>query len=276
MVETVKENIMACVCTYNEENNIKDCIRTIRDNGIEDILVVDASIDNTKEIALAEGVKCITCEKGLAIQRQKAIELCEKEYLVFVDADDRLKEDCIDILMKEMQTTGYDAIQASVRVYEPKTYWQKAIDATWQYGIYKVGPSNMVGRPAIYRAVAIKDAGADIRFANIGNEDTAIAIRMEKKGYKQGIGSGISNRICHASYKDNKKEWVKYGKGDAMVIKQYPEKKKSIYWHLLYNYPVKRSMDLIKNGKGWYCLYPILIGWTRFRVMKKQLRGKII
>ncbi len=259
--------VTVCVCTYNEEDNIKRCIRNIKANGIGNIFVVDASTDQTRVIAENEGAKVFTCEKGLARQRQVAIDNCKTKYLAFVDADDRIRKDCISVLVSEMNKGNWDAIQASVRVYHPETYWQKAIDATWRYCIFKPGAANMIGRPAVYRTEAIQAVGADINFVNIGDEDTAISIRMERAGYKQGIGHGISYRKCHKTFKENRKEWIKYGKGDAMVIRQYPEKKKNIYKHLLINYPIKRSWDLIKNGKGLYCLYTILIGWTRFFVM---------
>lgn len=135
----------------------------------------------------------------------------------------------------------------------------------------------MIGRPAVYRTEAIKAVGADIKFVNIGDEDTAISIRMERAGYRQGIGHGICYRKCHGAFTENKKEWVKYGKGDAMVIKQYPEKKRNIYMHLLVNYPIKRSVDLIKNRKGIYCLYPILMGWIRFGVVCSiRLKNRLI
>lgn len=268
-------NVTVCVCTYNEEKNIKRCIENIKKNGINNILVVDASTDKTKDIAKEEGAAVLVVEKGLARQRQAAIEYCKTEFLVFVDADDRIKSDCIKVLLQEMLKEKYDAIQASVRVFSPRTYWQKAIDATWRYCIFKKGVTNMIGRPAIYRTEAIRDAGgADINFVNIGDEDTAISIRMERKGFKQGIGTGISYRKCHASFAENKKEWIKYGKGDAMVVRQYPEKKKDIYKHLLINYPIKRSWELIKSGVAIYCLYPILIGLTRFIVMQKELKKK--
>ncbi len=271
------EDVTVCVCTYNEENNIKRCIQNIKKNGVSNILVIDASTDRTKAIAANEGAVVLSCEKGLARQRQAAIDRCTTKYLAFVDADDRIKKDCIKSLLDEMKREQYDAIQASVRVYQPKTYWQKAIDATWKYCIYKAGTTNMIGRPAVYKAEALKAVGADINFVNIGDEDTAISIRMEKAGYRQGIGHGICYRKCHRTFAENKKEWVKYGKGDAMVIKQYPEKKKEIYKHLLVNYPVKRSWDLIKNGKGMYCLYPILIGWVRFGVMYSiRLKTKLV
>lgn len=267
--------VTICVCTYNEEKNIKRCIQNIKANGVENILVVDASTDMTKIIAEGEGAVVLTCEKGLARQRQVAIDNCTTKYLGFVDADDRIRKDCIRVLLNEMEQYEWDAIQASVRVYHPKTYWQKAIDATWRYCIFKPGAVNMIGRPAIYRTQAIQAVGADINFVNIGDEDTAISIRMERAGYKQGIGHGISYRKCHRTFLGNKKEWIKYGKGDAMVIKQYPDKKKNIYNHLLINYPVKRSWELIRNGKGVYCLYPILIGWTRFIVMRKDIGWRI-
>lgn len=262
------EEVTVCVCTYNEEKNIRRCLQNIKKNGISKILVVDAGTDKTKLIAENEGAEVLSCEKGLARQRQAGIDWCSTKYLAFVDADDRIEKDCIKSLLAEMEKEKYDAIQASVRVSHPKTYWQKAIDATWRYCIYKTGPTNMVGRPAVYRTEAIKAVGADINFVNIGDEDTAISIRMENAGCRQGIGHGICYRKCHKTFTENKKEWVKYGKGDAMVIQQYPEKKKEIYKHLLINYPVKRSWDLIKNGKGMYCLYPILIGWIRFGIMR--------
>ena len=242
--------VTVCVCTYNEENNIKGCIRDIKANGINNIFVVDASTDQTKIIAKNEGARVFICEKGLARQRQVAIDNCQTKYLAFVDADDRIKSNCISILVYEMNKEKWDAIQASVRVYHPKTYWEKAIDATWRYCIFKAGPTNMIGRPAIYRTQAIKAVGSDINFVNIGDEDTAISIRMERAGYKQGIGHGLSYRKCYATFAENKKEWIKYGKGDAMVIRQYPEKRKNIYKHLLLNYPIRRSWDLIRNGKG--------------------------
>ncbi len=263
--------VTVCVCTYNEEKNIQKCINGIKKNGFNNILVVDASLDNTKKIAEYVGARVVTCEKGLARQRQMAIEICDTEYLAFVDADDRIDKKCISTLLSELIFNKYDAIGAQVRVYKPKTYWQKAIDATWKYSMFKSGNTNMVGRPAIYRSVAIKSVGADIAFVNIGDEDTAISVRMEKKGYKQGIGTGKTYRECHASFKDNKKEWIKYGKGDAMIVRQYPEKRKAIIWHDLIEYPILRSIELIKNRCGRYILYPICIGLTRFAVMIKEL-----
>lgn len=267
----IRKKLTICICTYNEKDNIKDCIRAVRKNGIENILVIDAGTDNTRELAEKEGAVVFACEKGLARQRQKAIDICKTEYLAFVDADDRLHSKCLSTLLYEMKKYGYDAIQASVRVYSPHTYWEKAIDATWRYCIFKAGPTNMIGRPAVYRTAAIKDVGADLAFVNIGDEDTAISIRMEKKGYKQGIGSGISYRKCPATWYENKNAWIKYGKGDAMVVKQYPQKKKAIYKHLLINYPLCRSLGLIKNGKLKYCMYPVLMGWFRYSTLRKNL-----
>lgn len=265
------EDLTVCICTYNEESNIEPCINSIRDNGVVNILVVDASTDNTKRKAENLGAKVVTCEKGLARQRQVAINRCVTKYLGFVDADDRLDSACLSILLKEITKAQYDAIQATVRVYNPKTYWEKAINATWQYGIFKIGSTNMIGRPAIYHTKAIRDVGADLSFVNIGDEDTAISIRMEQKGYKQGIGSGISYRKCQSTFSENKKVWIKYGKGDAMIVKKYPEKRNALYKHLIVNYPIKRSWDLIKNGKGIYCLYTVLIGYTRLFVLWRTL-----
>lgn len=264
------DDLLVCVCTYNEESNIQKCIRSIRDNGIDNILIVDASTDRTRELALAEGVKVVSCDKGLSIQRQKGIDICEDEYLAFVDADDRIEKGCLHKLLEELKKNNYAAICAQGRVYNPHTYWEKAIDATWKYSMFKVGESNMVGRPAVYLASAIKEVGADTSFSGGGAEDIAISIRIEKAGYKQGIGSGITYRECPSTFIENYRAWVRYGKEDAKVINRYPQKRKKLIFHNGIEYPFIRSCELVKNGglaKIIYCPYPIMIGLVRLFTM---------
>lgn len=263
-----KEKISVYVCTYKEENNIVECIKAIKIAGIDNIFVIDSSPDDLTEVeARKEKAEVIKTSKGLAGQRQVAIDNCKTEYMMFVDADDRLKEDCIQVLFKEMIELNYDALQASIRVLKPETYWQKGMDYNLQFCISKPGITNMVGRPAIYKTRILKEVGMDTSFNNVGNEDAALSIRMEKYGAKQGVGEGISYRYHPKTFIENKTAWKKYGFGDAQLIKKYPEKKINIIKHLLYTYPIKRSMYLIKNLKGLYIGFTIGIGLVRFAYM---------
>jgi hypothetical protein len=149
------------------------------------------------------------------------------------------------------------------------------MDANFQYCINSIGKTNMVGRPAIYKTAIIKKVGMDISFNGVGNEDTALSIKMEKYGAIQGKGSAISFRSHPPTFKENLKAWKKYGLGDAQIIKRYPDKIFNIIKHLLYNYPIKRSIEYIKNGKMKYIGFPILIGYIRFfYLIKGIINGK--
>ena len=255
------------VCTYHEEKNIKDCLTSIRKNGFENIFIVDSSTnDLTFDKVKEAGFNVIRTSKGLAGQRQKAIEHCRTKYLMFVDADDRLDPNCINILFKDLILNNYDCIQAKLRVNYPLSYWQKAMDANMQYCITVPGSTNMIGRPALYKSKLLKKVGMDVSFNNIGNEDAALSIRLAMVGARQGIGNGISFRFHPYSFKENFMAWRKYGYGDANLIIKY-SKTFNVLRHQLYIYPIKRSFVLIKNKKGKYIGYTILIGLIRFLFM---------
>jgi len=266
------DSITIYICTYHEEDNINGCINSIKRNGYDNIVIIDASKnENTRNRAEEVSVKVFKAPKGLAGQRQVAIDDCNSEYLMFVDADDRLGKNCIDTLLQELNENHYDAIQASVRVLNPKTYWEKGMDANLNYCINSLGKTNMLGRPAIYKTSILKEVGMDVSFNGIGNEDAALSIKIESFGGVQGKGSGASYRYHPSSFKENLKAWKKYGLGDAQLIKQYPKKFYNILVHLLYVYPIKRSLYYLINGEVKYVAYPILSSLIRFYYMIKGL-----
>lgn len=268
----LNNQITIYICTYHEEDNIQECINSIKKNGYENITIIDASKDElTKQKALEVGAKVIMTEKGLAGQRQVAIDNCNTKYMMFIDADDRIEKKCIDTLIKELEENKYDAIQATLRVLNPTSYWEQGMDANLQYCINSLGKTNMLGRPAIYKTDILKQVGMDVSFNGVGNEDAALSIRMEKFGAIQGKGSGISYRYHPSLFKENFVAWKKYGLGDARLIKQYPNKVFNVLKHLLYVYPIKRSWIYVKKEEGKYIGFPILVGLVRFIYMLKGL-----
>lgn len=52
-----------------------------------------------------------------------------------------------------------------------------------------------------------------------------------------------------------------------MLIRRYPSKTFSILEHLLINYPLKRSLILVKNGAILEIGYTIIVGVARFLFM---------
>lgn len=68
---------------------------------VEIIVVNDKSPDNTTEVAKAHGVTVIEHEvnRGLAAARNTGIKAAHGEYILCLDADDRLSASCIEELM---------------------------------------------------------------------------------------------------------------------------------------------------------------------------------
>jgi glycosyltransferase involved in cell wall biosynthesis len=263
--------ISAIVCTLNEAMNIEECLAAISRNRPAETIVVDASSsDNTVERAAHYGAVCRVCERrGLAFQRQLGVSLAKEPYLAFVDADDVLDKDCLDKLLGELQEHGYSAIQALSRSYALDSYWERAMDSLGQMQAQKPGASNMVGRPALYRTDILVRIGLDPNWGPVGNEDTDLSIRYEREGQHMGIGRGTSRRKHPGTFHGWVKKWKKYGKGDLLLLRKYPEKTWAILHHQLIGYPVRRSIEGIRNGYGRYCPFYIMFGLFRFFFMVK-------
>lgn len=255
------------ICTYNEENDLGDCLEKVISNHPAEIIIIDGgSTDRTIEIAKVYGAKVIKArKKGLSSQRQEGLDNSTCPYIAIVDGDDHLQENCLATLLKEMNRYGYDALLAREHAYQPKTYWEKAMGST-NFGIsYTEKPvdTNMVGRPSLYKAYALKHCGFDSFFDGVGDEDTDLSIRMEMAGFRQGKGTGVTYRKQTTSFFGIIKKFIKYGRGDARIIYKYPHKAMKILFHLAIRYPFIRGFKAVRRGEGIYLPFYFLYGWVR-------------
>jgi len=93
--------LTALILTYNEEKNIRDCITSVK--FADEIIIIDSgSTDRTIEIAEQLGAKCIVhpMDEGFAGQRNFALAQTTAEWVLFVDADERITPE----LAKEIST----------------------------------------------------------------------------------------------------------------------------------------------------------------------------
>src|SRR4030043_2175066 len=112
-----KIKISVAMITYNEEGNIRDCLNSVQ--WADEIVVVDGSSrDKTREIAKEMGARVIKTANKLFFDTNKnlAIEACQSEWILLLDADERISPD----LAKEINTT----INSS-GPKQPVAYWLK-------------------------------------------------------------------------------------------------------------------------------------------------------
>lgn len=118
------EKISVIVPIYKVENYLDRCVNSIRNqtyDNLEIILVDDGSPDRCGEMCDAYAkednrIKVIHKENGgLSDARNKGIEAATGEYLAFVDSDDWLDLDMLELLYKMVKKHGADIAECSYR-----------------------------------------------------------------------------------------------------------------------------------------------------------------
>lgn len=85
-------NLTVALATYNEEKNLGDCLESVKDIAQEIVIVDGSSTDRTVEIAKKYNAKVqITNNQPIFhINKQKALDLATNEWILQLDADERV------------------------------------------------------------------------------------------------------------------------------------------------------------------------------------------
>ena len=97
-------DLTATIITFNEEENIRECLESL--SWVPNIIVLDSgSTDRTVEIALeyTEHVK-ITDWPGHVEQKNRAIALASTDWIISVDADERISDELREEIMEHLQS----------------------------------------------------------------------------------------------------------------------------------------------------------------------------
>lgn len=140
--------ISAVVLTKNEEKNIVDCLETL--TWCDEILVIDDnSEDRTTEIAQKMGAKVFVhaLEDNFSKQRNFGLQQAKNDWVLFVDADERVTSDLKNEITHLSKERGRDQ--------QSNGYFVKRVDFMWGREL-KHGET---GSMKLLR-LARKDAGA--------------------------------------------------------------------------------------------------------------------
>lgn len=95
--------LSVALATYNEEANLQECLKAVK-NLADEIIVVDGrSTDATREIAKKYGAQVIVRENPpiFHLNKQVALENCRGDWVLQLDADERVSPE----LAREIKTT---------------------------------------------------------------------------------------------------------------------------------------------------------------------------
>ena len=123
------EKISIIVPIYNCEKYLDDCLSSIRNqsySNLEIILLNDGSSDASEKICLEhkkndKRIKYLYKENsGAANTRNLGIEKATGEYIMFVDADDYIDLDYIELLYKSLKSNNVDVVVSGFTTVDEK------------------------------------------------------------------------------------------------------------------------------------------------------------
>lgn len=197
--------ISAVVLTKNEEKNIADCLKTL--TWCDEILVIDdSSTDTTQEIAKKHGATVVvhSIDNNFASQRNFGLEKARHQWVLFIDADERMSESLKNEILKRVgneRVNGYylkrqDSMWGKVLRYgeqgdmqllrlgrKGKGKWRGKVHETWEIE----GNKNVLDSPLLHFShPTLKEFLSEINFYS-----TLRAQELQSQGVKSGFVSVI-------------------------------------------------------------------------------------
>lgn len=105
-----KPKLSVVLATYNEEKNIGDCLESVKDIADEIVIVDGSSTDKTRDIAKSFGARVIktTNPKIFHINKQKALEIAKCDWILQLDADERVTQELAKEIKQVIEMSNSD------------------------------------------------------------------------------------------------------------------------------------------------------------------------
>ena len=204
-------NLTVVILTKNEENNIEDVVQNAL-RVSSDVLVIDSgSTDKTVELAEKSGARVVfrAWDNDFSAQRNFAFEHTDKEWILYLDADERLNDklvEAIKIAVENNHNLQYAIKRKSVAfgqefnygVLRPdfvprlfKTQHVKWINKVHEHPVCEYKLIVLDGYIRHYTYIGWQ------QYLNKFNQYTTI---WAENAYENGKNSGFMTACCHAFF----------------------------------------------------------------------------
>lgn len=265
-----REKISVVVCVKNEEHRLDDCLKSIKLNEPDEIIVVDGdSNDRTAEIARMYTDKVITThDSNLTRDRQIGLNAAKNEYIAMIDGDHRLKKDDLNSMLNDLLDNQFAIVQSQLKSFCNMNWLNKGEEQMWDLFHNIPGPKSMIGvAPAMYRKSIFEKIQFDDTITKT-IDDTDFIYRLSLlPNISYGIGCTKIAQFHTESYKDYVKKFKWYGIGDGEFCIKHRKRALSMWFHLLVRYPLLYPVRAILSGKIYAAGYCFLQGVIRARWM---------
>ncbi|MFQ3550369.1 MAG: glycosyltransferase, partial [Armatimonadota bacterium] len=183
-----KKKITLCMIVQNEENFLEDCLKSVT-GLVDEIIIVDTgSQDNTKQIAEKFGAKIFDYEwdKHFSKARNFSLDKATGDWILVLDADEKLEPEAIPIIMEAVNNPvadAYDLYQRNI-LSDDSSNQEELIITTCR--IFKNNPLYR------YRGRAHEDISYSI--ALVGGIVCELPACIIHEGYRESISNERAGR----------------------------------------------------------------------------------
>lgn len=115
--------VSVIIPVYNTVKYVERCIKSVTDQTYKELEIIvvddgstDGSLDICKRLQVQDKRFFITSQSnaGASMARNKGLDLANGDYIMFVDSDDWIAPNMVEILLKAMKTTDADMVISQV------------------------------------------------------------------------------------------------------------------------------------------------------------------
>lgn len=214
-------DVSAVVCTWNAIASIEATLRALRENGVKEVIVVDAdSDDGTREVAERLADMVVTDpRKGLATARNYGIAAATGRYVLNCGADNVMPPGSIETMIAEMKRRGWTGVSAcTVLDSGGGNYLSRAMDA-YKRARYYPGTRAVIGTPTIFATELLQNNPYDPAMS--WSDDGDLCTRLGAEGHTFGISHAEVLESGTESLASVFTRWRGYGRSDWETYRKY-------------------------------------------------------
>lgn len=202
-------SVSVIIPSYNYAHYLEECVNSVKAQTypVEIIVVNDGSPDNTSEVAKSLGVILVEKENGgLASARNAGIKIATGEYIMCIDADDKLTAGAVEEHVKLMEDDMTIAQCALMEFEERHTIMIPVVPT----GLERVMQANSITCDSMFSKRIWKEVDGfdESETMRLGYEDWEFWIRCLAKGCHVNSSDFIALRYrCHEGQMTQATSW---------------------------------------------------------------------
>ena len=212
-------DVSAVICTMNSISGIKECLTSLRDSGVGQIIVVDAnSTDGTRQIAeeLADLVLQDTGE-GLGNARNIGIAQTTGQLILNMGSDNVLPANQLHKMINYLERGKFQGVSAQTQV-SGENYVADGLNV-WRAGRFPEGKRSVIGTPTLFDGELLRRDPYDP--SRKFSDDSELCERWTRKYNSQfAISDATCFELGKSTWSEVKTRAKMYGVSDHEIYSQ--------------------------------------------------------